>query len=318
MNRWNDNLLVHPAENAPLYAQIGHLFAQQRSTWDLFRKGEASLNDVTVKRFSHDGYKVIVQANPGRAISTNAKVDAASIAQRPCFLCPGMLPPEERGIAFGSYIILPNPFPILPCHVTIALREHEPQTVAPRIGDMLALAEALGPEMFVLYNGPKCGASAPDHMHFQACSSSSVPLFDEWPQHTAEDSITPLTMWNRHCLACTFTSTSEATIALQTIHGTLLRIVKSGEEPMLNLLVTHREGRFLIGVFPRAKHRSDRYFAPLETRLSISHAAVEMGGIIVVADATHFNSVDEASILSMYREVTLDRTLFMQLVKDIV
>jgi len=317
MNLWKDALLQEHDSDAPLYEQLQHLFAEQRASWDLFRKGEAALLQVTTQRFTHNGYDVIVQANPGRTISTNAKVDAASIAKRPCFLCPKSLPAEERGIAFGKYIILPNPFPILPFHVTIALREHVPQSLLPRLGDILNIAESFGPEMFVLYNGPKCGASAPDHMHFQACSSRDVPLFAQWPE-SAEDSIIPLTMWNRHCLAGTFSRAVDATIALQTIHGTMQRIVKSCEEPMLNLLVTHREGRFLIAVFPRAKPRSSRYFASDDSHLSISHAAVEMGGIIVVADPAHFSIVDEAAILSMYREVTLDSVLFKQLARDIV
>ena len=120
MSNWEAKLIKPFTPELPLSRQVRSLFRQQRETWDLFREGEASLSTIRSKRFFMDGKDIIVQSNPGRSISTNAKVDPKSIAKRPCFLCPDSLPPQERGIAFGNYILLPNPYPILKHHLTIA------------------------------------------------------------------------------------------------------------------------------------------------------------------------------------------------------
>ena len=168
-----------------LVPRIEALFSQQRNSWPLFQQGEASLETIQTKTLldvttQNSSTEIIVQINTGRIASTHAKTDTKSIAARPCFLCPENMPPEERGIAFEELVILPNPFPVLPLHCTIPDRNTSPSTFGGgRVNRMLQLAQAVGPEMLVFYNGPKCGASAPDHFHFQACSAKEVPLFQE-------------------------------------------------------------------------------------------------------------------------------------------
>jgi hypothetical protein len=318
MNTWDDKLFISSPPNKSVLQRVHALFQQQRATWKEFRDNEALLGGMRLKAFSKDNRRVIVQANPGRTVSTNAKVDPESIAGRPCFLCPGSLPPLERGIAFGDYIILPNPYPILKYHMTIAFREHRPQQIEGRINDLYNLARALGPEMFVTYNGPRCGASAPDHMHFQACGSCGVPLFEQLPADAGDNRLVPLTAWGRRMLAGSFTNEGEVTQCLQSIISALKGILGEPDEPMINIVALYRNNRCGITLFPRAKHRSARYFAPPRQRISISPAAMEMAGIIVVADGSHFDRVDENVVLSMYDEVTLGEAPFARLVKAVV
>src|SRR5215468_971255 len=156
------------------------LAGQQLATWPMLREAVAGLARVEYKRLQVRGSEVLAQFNPQRIVSTAAKVDAATIKQRPCFLCSENLPPEERGIEFGvDFVALYNPFPVLPRHLVITSRRHIPQVIEGNFGRLLDLALDLGGEFFVIYNGAACGASAPDHLHFQACERKSLPIIRE-------------------------------------------------------------------------------------------------------------------------------------------
>ncbi|MBN1308458.1 MAG: DUF4922 domain-containing protein, partial [Chitinispirillaceae bacterium] len=305
MNNWDATLISPSAPRGSLLQQIQALFKQQRETWDLFRNNEALLAAMKIKTLMMDNRRIVVQANPGRTASTNANVDPASIAGRPCFLCPNGIPPLERGIAFGDYIMLPNPYPVLKHHMTIAFRVHAPQLLGERIADLLALTKSLGPEMFVLYNGPRCGASAPDHMHYQACSVDHVPLFEQLPAEAEDGRTVPLSIWGRNMVVCCCKEAAQARSRIQCIISALKKIVGGPGEPMFNIVSLYRDERYIITLFPRAKHRSACFFAPPHERILISPAAIEMAGIVVVADIDHFDRVDENVVYSMFREVTL-------------
>src|SRR6185295_9353886 len=155
------------------------LFERQLAAWPLLRQGTERLKAVRTRDVLVNEYRVEVRHLPHRIASTTAAVDKASVAKRPCFLCAANLPPEEEGLPFNAdFTIYCNPFPILDRHLTIVHREHRPQRIAPHFEHMVAIAEAL-PGYMVIYNGPQCGASAPDHMHFQACLSKNVPVMDD-------------------------------------------------------------------------------------------------------------------------------------------
>ncbi|HEX6739490.1 MAG TPA: DUF4922 domain-containing protein, partial [Vicinamibacteria bacterium] len=162
---------------ARLPGLVAELLAQQRQAWPLLRDGYAAWARSQTRRVAVRSAEVVLQHNAGRLRNTTADVAAAAAGARPCFLCPQSLPPEEQGIAFGDeLVILCNPYPILDRHLSITHREHRPQRLSGRLETMLTLAQALGPEFFVLYNGPRCGASAPDHLHFQACARALLPI----------------------------------------------------------------------------------------------------------------------------------------------
>ena len=73
----------------------------------------------------------LAQFNPARLVSTGAKIDKATLAKRPCFLCEKNRPSEQIVLSFGEgFDILVNPFPILPVHFTIPSRHHQLQAIA--------------------------------------------------------------------------------------------------------------------------------------------------------------------------------------------
>lgn len=148
----------------------------QRAEWPLAARNFDALDGVEVRSIAMPGMDIKVQFNPARIVSSGAKVDARSLAERPCFLCGKNRPAEQRGIDWRGYTVLVNPFPIFPRHLTIPAVGHTPQRIQGRVADMLALAAEL-PGYTVFYNGPRCGASAPDHMHFQAGNSDFLPIW---------------------------------------------------------------------------------------------------------------------------------------------
>jgi len=149
-----------------LNTETKSLFREQVANWELARANYAGLKTVKTKVFSFDDFEIKVQFNPARIVSSGAKMDAKTIAERPCFLCAENRPAEQQGVDAGNYTVLVNPFPIFPEHFTIPRKEHTDQQIKPYFSDMLELAEALD-DYLVFYNGPKCGASAPDHIHFK-------------------------------------------------------------------------------------------------------------------------------------------------------
>jgi hypothetical protein len=309
---WERVLLAGDDARAPLAHRIEGLFAQQRGAWPALAEGEASLASLKTRVVEDDGARVIVQANPGRRRSTHAQVDAQSIAQRACFLCPQNMPAEERGIAVSDLVVLPNPFPILSRHVTVPAREHAPQRLAGRVRPLLDLAAAAGPEFVVFYNGPRCGASAPDHFHFQACAAAGLPALDEWPDRAGHER-RGRTAFGRSMLLVADEDASAVEADLTRAVELLAADAPAGEEPMVNLLATRRGGRLKAVLFPRAAHRPSCYFAEGDARLAISPAALEMGGVLVAAEPEQLDRVDAASARRIYEEVSIDRAQFERL-----
>ncbi|MEN6615812.1 MAG: DUF4922 domain-containing protein, partial [Syntrophorhabdus sp.] len=153
------------------------LISQQTQSWPEYRQACASLLDVKTRIIECEGYSVRLIFNPGRSENTSASVNPEDILKRPCFLCPANLPEDQKAILHrNNFQILVNPRPIVPCHLTIAHMGHRPQAIAQNIAAFLEITADLGPGYVTLYNGPRCGASAPDHLHFQAVPSSEVRL----------------------------------------------------------------------------------------------------------------------------------------------
>ena len=297
---WNRVLFSAGHEDLPLSVQIDALLADQRAHWPMFRDGEDALGQIETRVLERDGARVVVQANPGRSASVNARVDAASVAARPCFLCPKNMPPEERGVAFNDLVLCPNPHPIVRCHLTIPSREHRPQRLQGRVGDMLALARAVGPELFVVYNGPQCGASAPDHFHFQAGSVRGIPLLEE--QGTSGEEVLALASFGRLLLVIRGEQAARAEELLTRALGELPCV---NGEPLVNVAAVYREGRYVVFLVPRSQHRPECYWAAEPQRISVSPATLEMMGILVVADIDHFDRIDGEVAQRVFEEVCL-------------
>ncbi|MEO2045020.1 MAG: DUF4922 domain-containing protein [Pirellulales bacterium] len=342
MNHWDRIILEDHVPGSALAPQLERLFAQQRQHWSLLREGEASLATIETKTLECSGAQVIVQANPVRKRSIHARVDEKSIAARSCFLCPENMPAEERGIGLGDLVVLPNPYPILRRHCTVPERTHRPQRLAGRIVKLLELAQVMGPEMLVFYNGARCGASAPDHFHLQACDARNIPLLSELPlagngalcqAHSsfgrnmllmADPQADRLQQQIEHALSLLV----EKGVAGEKGVGTLLPERPFGcfaqkspdpffSEPMFNLIALVRDGRYWAILFPRAAHRPSCFSAPGDAQLAISPAALEMVGLLVVSDPAQLDRVDAQTAHTIYQEVCLNDTRFAQFMQGV-
>jgi hypothetical protein len=311
---WAKHILEQARPGALLH-QLDELFSSQRADWPLLAAGVHKLAGMITRDLIQGSDRIRVQSNPGRAGSTHAKVDPKSVAERPCFLCPQNMPAEERGIAFDELIILPNPYPILAKHCTVPAREHSPQRLSGNVQPMLDLARALGPTMLVFYNGPRCGASAPDHLHFQACQAEGVPLLESLPKAETDGMWHGHESFGRRMLVGYFADPAQAADRVENCLHTLADLLGEKQEPMVSLLTRPVEGRYAIVLFPRAKHRPNRYFEKDPHRLAISPATLEMAGLLVVAEPEHFERVDAPMAKAIYREVSLGGDRFRRLLE---
>ena len=258
---------------------IDRLVEDQLRDWEEVRLRTMSLRDVKVKDVTVDGVPWRAQFNPARVVSTGAKVDKASIAARPCFLCRDNRPQCQHVHQWGNYEILVNPFPIFPGHLTIASCRHEPQSVNGHVGDMLRLAcELEGYTVF--YNGPQCGASAPDHLHFQAVPSEYMPLDRRYP-------------FKRHYFIDSHERVGEALSEL------LYSLSAYGDEPMVNIALRAVDSSTIEAVVvPRRAHRPQCY-----DTVKVSPGAVDVFGTLITVSEADFDAVDSSLAASVFNDV---------------
>lgn len=298
---WESKVVTTVVPGASLVDRVGELLVEQRAAWPQLARGTLALAGMRERVLEQGGARVVLQANPGRRASVHARVDAASVAARPCFLCPENMPAEERGVGVGDLVVLPNPFPIVPDHLTIPSREHQPQRLAGRQRTLLELARALGSRMLVFYNGPRCGASAPDHFHFQAGASDGVPLLAE--TNARGDPVEPISRFGRRGILLRGAEPEGVADRVARILGVM---GEGEEEPLVNVVAVHRDGCYNAFVFPRVAHRPECYFADEPARISVSPAALEMMGYLVLADVDHIDRIDAGVAHDIFTEVCVD------------
>lgn len=267
-----------------------------------------ALSQVLINDFWLEGRLVRLQCNPKRLVSSAANTSAAAIQERPCFLCAANRPMEQKGITFEDFTILVNPFPVFPQHFTIA-GAHETQGILGRIGVLLRLAREME-DCVVFYNGPKCGASAPDHLHFQAGSKGTMPIEMNMQDHkalfktifTAEGVVvSELRGLHRGGWLLEGKDERSLTVAFDRIYNVLKT---SEEEPMMNVLGWYSENSWQVVVFPRKAHRPNCYFKEGSEKMLISPASVEMGGLVVAARLEDFERMTEADLRTIFEEVS--------------
>ena len=293
--------------------QVNKFLEDQLAVWPMAAGNFKALEGVKVKDLDVDGMKIKVQFNPARIVSSSAKVDAKSLKERKCFLCGANRPEVQTGIEWGpdgKYIVLINPFPIFPRHLTIPDQSHVDQLVVDRIKDMMDLAAELD-GYTVFYNGPKCGASAPDHMHFQAGNSDFLTIAEAIENAELK----------------TLATDGEATLALvdslplnvfvidATDHAAGERLfrrlydampVPEGEaEPMMNLLCYATPAGERLVVIPRKRHRPSFYGMDTDDQMLLSPASVDMGGVFITPLEKDFDRVDADLIRRIFDELCL-------------
>ena len=318
----SDHDLARYTQSADLAKRAHALLQHQKAAWETLRGGYAMLENIETRELDFGEYVFRLQYNPRRITSSAAKVDAKSISERKCFLCPGHLPKEQRGLAFAErYLLLCNPFPIFPEHFTIPDLSHVPQRIMPTFGDMLDLAQALGDRYVVFYNGPRCGASAPDHFHFQAGNRGFMPIDGEYDYIKTNLGRQIANRGSLHAYAVdkylrsliSFESPSRQAMmdAFGVFYATFERMSPaSEEEPMLNAIVSHARGNWRVLLFPRAKHRPSCFFAEGDERILLSPASVDFGGVCVTPLEQDFRRVDKGILKQMFDEVCLPAEQF--------
>ncbi len=297
------------------------LLKQQKENWDLCKSNYADLDSVEVKNFEFDNYNIKVQFNPGRIKSSAAKVDKKSIQERKCFLCMNNLPEAQRGLMYGSqYMLLVNPFPIFKEHFTIPNINHLPQQILDNMGDMLELSKSLGERYTVFYNGPRCGASAPDHMHFQAGINGFMPVEaeyenmketvgevmlsgDDFEMYGFEDYL-------RAMFAIESSNKETIVKVFESFYTVFAKLEEDENEPLLNVLSYYADGKWKLLIFPRGKHRPAQYFAEDESRILLSPASVDMGGVCITPREEDFKKITGDDIADIFRQISITKEFY--------
>ena len=300
--------------------QLKSLLTEQKENWELARTNFAGLKTVRTKSFNFGDFEVKVQFNPARIVSSGAKVDAKTIAERKCFLCTENRPAEQTAVDAGDYLVLVNPFPIFPEHFTIPRKEHVDQQIKPYFADMLVLAEALD-DYLIFYNGPRCGASAPDHMHFQAGTKDFLPLVNDYKrlkdthaQLLVESENFQLFNFNNYlrtvyCIESTDVESAKDAFEKLYTHFQQISLPAlpkgEGAEPMLNIVCTFEDGKWFTFVLPRKTFRPWQYTAEGDQQLLVSPATVEMCGIFITPIEAHFEKITKEDVESILEQASL-------------
>ena len=285
---------------------------KQLTTWPEANEHYRALANVQVREIKVKGIPYRVQFNPARIVSSRAQVDAASVAQRPCFLCSTNRPPQQKAIRLlGHYDLLVNPFPIFPRHFTLVETSHVLQRIRSRLTDMLALAQMLT-GYTIFYNGPQCGASAPDHLHFQAGNRGFLPLENEVtvrtrrtiiPADTHGNTLYTLPGYLRPLLVLRSANEAWADEHLQRIIA-LLPILPGETEPRFNLLGWYDTGKWTLCLFPRTEHRPRRFYAEGDDQLLLSPASVDLAGVFITPREEDFLRITPHDLRDTLHEVT--------------
>jgi ATP adenylyltransferase/5',5'''-P-1,P-4-tetraphosphate phosphorylase II len=301
---------------------VDSFIAEQLAEWQTAADNFAALKHVKVKGFDVDGMPVKVQFNPARIVSSAAKVDAKSLSERKCFLCADNRPSQQQGIEWGRYTILINPFPIFPRHLTIPDNTHTDQRIAGRIADMARLAQGLQ-GYTVFYNGPKCGASAPDHMHFQAGNTDFLTLPDvvlsAEREVVARRGCGTLSLINSLPLKMFVINAMSAQVAAElfdTLYAALP--MHQGEaEPMMNVLCFAAQSEINVVVIPRKRHRPSFYGTEGADTMLLSPASVDMGGVFITPLEKDFNNLDADVVRRVYDELCMSADDVSEIIEKI-
>ncbi|OAV72797.1 ATP adenylyltransferase (5',5'''-P-1,P-4-tetraphosphate phosphorylase II) [Bacteroidales bacterium Barb6] len=293
-------------------AQARELLQRQLTVWHLARENYKAYANIQSRRFDMGGFTIEAQYNPSRMPSSSAKIDEQSLRQRPCFLCPHHLPQEQEKLPFGTeYFLLCNPYPIFPEHFTISSREHAAQEILPRFADFLDLSRQLE-ACTVFYNGPKSGASAPDHLHFQAVTRRRMPVERELNEQlsrsrlvleTSGGRLYALTDYLHNCFVIKARTRETATALFRTVYNAL-DIEPDETEPKMNLfaLCDRQEGQTLILV-PRRRHRPWQCAAEGADKFLSSPGAADMGGLFITVRKEDFERLTSDILRDIYGQV---------------
>lgn len=289
-------------------SSISRFFNRQLEVWTDARHRFRDLKHVETRQFSD---QLKLQWNPARIVSTGAKIDKKTLGERPCFLCDKNRPKDQMSKQIDEkFHLLVNPFPILPVHFTIPARKHQPQLIYKNYGEMHRFI-SLHSDLMVFYNGPKCGASAPDHLHFQAGTNGILPLQTNWQRLSRN--LTDIISLNdeekisvvRDFIVPAFVIISKSAESDEALFRRLYKAMpQRGDEtePMMNIISWRKGEEFISVVIPREKHRPEAYFAEGDAQFVVSPGALDMSGLIITPREEDFRKLTEEKVLSLLQE----------------
>ncbi|MEG0796892.1 MAG: DUF4922 domain-containing protein [Odoribacter sp.] len=294
---------------------LTQLYEQQVRDFELARINYEHLKNVVYRTIHFPDFNIRLQYNPARMISTNAKIDATTLLNRKCFLCPEQMPKEQKGIAYGDrYHIFINPYPIFDKHFTVPASDHTPQLICGRFEDLLSLTFDF-PEYTTFYNGPSCGASAPDHFHFQMVPRHRMPLEEDIDKVSLREyilqkenySLSTLNRYRRNILLLQGTDRQLLSRLYTRIQKIVGEEIPYEEEPMMNLLAWFEKNQWTICIFPRKTRRPWQFYAEGKEQVLFSPGCVDMAGLIIAPRREDFDRYSEELLTDLFRQVCAEK-----------
>ncbi|MDR1652695.1 MAG: DUF4922 domain-containing protein [Prevotellaceae bacterium] len=284
------------------------LLKSELETWTTARENFEHLKSIETKKLDFEGFSVEVHFNQLRRRSAAAQLDAKSIAERKCFLCAKNRPREQRSVDCGHFELLVNPYPIFPQHFTIASKFHEVQKIDGYFAHFTRFTQELS-DFAVFFNAAGCGASAPDHLHFQAGTKNFLPLIKDYKNLKQKNAELVFSQNNyeifllKNYLRKVFCiETENAENALQAFD--LLTVNFGIDKNKINIVSYFEDEQFYIFIFPRSAFRPQQFFADNEAeKLIISPGSVEMSGVLITPVKEHFNKITKSDVADIYRQV---------------
>jgi len=302
------------------------LLSGQKEAWQKLKDAYEVLGTVRMRNVPLNGFSVRLYYNPGRLTNATAAVGQKDVKGRPCFLCLHNLPHEQKGILYReAYMILCNPMPAFPSHFTIAHVEHRPQSISETFDAFLGLMVDLGSGWITLYNGPRCGASAPDHLHFQSMPAGQMPAEREIREEARLLVVTQIedvfvyrvNDMGREIIMLVGDNRLSMAHAFTRVFTALKKVIPTEDEPMVNIAGFHEGASWHVALFPRQKHRPDAFFREGDERIVVSPGAVEMAGVLVTPMERDFVRLDATSVEAIYREVSCDGHMLAKVISAI-
>jgi len=291
------------------------LLSEQKKAWLDLREGYESLKNVRERDLSCRGFSARLQYNPRRMKSSTAEVSKINAKERQCFLCLDHLPEVQKGIQYRSdYLILSNPMPVFSSHFTVSHIDHRLQAIDEHIQTFFQLSADFGSDWTILYNGPKCGASAPDHFHFQAAPSGKMPIekeIREGKKLTLLRRVDGVLLYRardlgREVIILEGDDSTALERAFNNYLTALREILLLDEEPMMNIAGFYKERKWRLVIFPRRKHRPDLFFRDGDARVVVSPGVIDMGGLLITPVKRDFERLDASAVEGIFREVSLE------------
>ena len=321
-------------------------FQEQIKEWKMAAENYDILKWVKTKKISTHMGDIALQFNQQRIGSTAADISKNVLENRPCFLCKQNRPKEQwQKSILGKYYLLVNPYPILPIHFTLADKQHRPQRIKEAYDDMINIADNIN-DFFIFYNGPRCGASAPDHAHFQIAKRGFVPLEKDWDSmyKTSRSRIYPILdeefieitkleqmaddngIFLARFVCPVFIIVSRTPQASSFLFKKIYNAIDNDtslEEPMMNILAWNMKSnsdgnkRLVTIVIPRSKHRPDCYYAEADDKILVSPGALDMSGLIITPRESDFNKIDELKAADIIAECGISPEEEIDIIKRI-